>query len=562
MKNFFLTLPIILNSIVCLSQSLTIDIPENHFKIDETNSLIVSHIENIETYNNITGFSEVVISLNQKDYNFDAMPTALEYSDSYLITETNTTNQYTLYFTQLPIISIESPNTILDEPKTLANFVYADSEQVLISKIGIELRGGFSQSFPKKTYDLEFWEDDNGEDTHNVQFGNLRSDDDWILDALYNEPLRLRSYIANKLWLDIHTPNYQEDESKAKSGADVEYAELFLNGHYNGIYNLSEQVDKKQLKLKSFKGEIRGELYKGVSWGASTFTSLPSYDNNNRVWSGYEMKYPKDDDITDWDNLYQFTDFVMNSSNTQFIDNIWDKFDFDNYSDYFIFLNLLRATDNTGKNVYFAKYQSDAPYFYVPWDLDGCFGTIWNGNNQNISNDILGNGFINRVIALNPNNSSTSISNKWFEYRGTIFDHTALIETIQTQYEFLLNNKIYERESLVYPNYSFSQQDLSYMLNWLENRLTYLDTYFGNFLSINENNSDNKDVFLYPNPIKDDIYIANLNYLVNKEYKLFDVSGKLIRQGNIEGNVISIKHLEKGYYFITLDKETHKLLVK
>ncbi len=507
MKNFFLTLPVILNSILGLSQSLTINIPENHFKIDQTNSLIVSHIENIETYNNITDYSEMVISLNLSDYNFNAIPSTLEYSNSYLVTETNTTNQYTLYFTQLPIVSIESSNTILDEPKTLANFIYADNEQVLISKIGIELRGGFSQSFPKKTYDLEFWEGDNGEDTHNVEFGNLRSDDDWILDALYNEPLRLRSYIANKLWLDIHTPNYLEDESKAKSGANVKYVEMFLNGLYNGIYNLSEQVDKKQLKLKSFKdGDIRGELYKGISWGASTFTSLPSYNNANRTWSGYEIKYPKEDDITDWNNLYQFTDFVINSSNTQFIDSIWDKFDFDNYSDYFIFLNLLRATDNTGKNIYLAKYQSDSPYFYVPWDLDGCFGTIWNGNNQNISNDILSNGLINRVIELNPNNSSTNISNKWFEYRGNIFENTALIEAIESQYEFLLNNKIYERESLVYPNYSFSGQDLSYMLNWLENRLTYLDTYFSNILSINENNSGNKKVFLYPNPIKDNIY--------------------------------------------------------
>ncbi|NMH86276.1 CotH kinase family protein [Flavivirga algicola] len=563
MKNLFLTLSILLNSILGLSQPLTINISENHFKIDEANSLIVSHIENIETYNNISGFSEVIMSLNQNDYSFNSIPTALEYSNSYLVTGTSTANQYTLYFTQLPIISIESSSTILDEPKTLANFVYADNEQILISKIGIELRGGFSQSFPKKTYDLEFWEDDNGEDTHNVQFGNLRSDDDWILDALYNEPLRLRSYVANKLWLDLHTPNYLEDESKAKSGADVKYVELFLNGGYNGIYNLSEQVDKKQLKLKSFKDEIRGELYKGVSWGgAVNFTRLPTYDNSSRIWGGYEMKYPKDDDITDWDNLYQFTDFVMNSSNTQFIDNIWEEFDFDNYSDYFLFLNLLRATDNTGKNVYLAKYQSDEPYFYVPWDLDGCFGTIWNGNNENITNDILINGLIDRVIVLNPNNSATAISNKWFEYRNNVFDSTSLIEAIETQYEFLLNNKIYEREALVHSNYPFSEQDLLYMLNWLENRLNYLDTYFGNILSVNENNSKENKVSIFPNPIKDKIYIANINYLADKEYKLFNFSGKLINQGNIKENFIPIKNLEKGYYFMVLDNETYKLLVK
>ncbi len=104
-----------------------------------------------------------------------------------------------------------------------------------------------------------------------------------------------------------------------------------------GIYALGEQVDKKQLKLKSFNGSIRCEFYKGISWGASTFTELPQYDNNNRIWSGFEMKYPKEDDITDWSNLYNFVDFVINSSEINFEDNIIDKFNINNAIDYFIF---------------------------------------------------------------------------------------------------------------------------------------------------------------------------------------------------------------------------------
>ena len=106
---------------------------------------------------------------------------------------------------------------------------------------------------------MEFWNDTLGAVTSDVSFGELRTDDDWILDALYNEPLRLRSYVANKLWLSIHqNPYYIDERPNAKSAADVMYVEVFLNGNYNGIYNLSEQVDKKQLKLKSYKEIIRG----------------------------------------------------------------------------------------------------------------------------------------------------------------------------------------------------------------------------------------------------------------------------------------------------------------
>lgn len=551
-------------SLVCSSQVLTINVSENNFGIDESNSLIVSHIQNIGNYTNTSEYAEIVITLGQNNYNFSSIPDSLEYSNSYLIIDSSTSNQYTLYFTLLPIILIESNNTILDEPKILANFTYSDEEQVLVSNIGIELRGGSSQNYPKKTYDLEFWNDTVGDETKNVQFGELRSDDDWILDALYNEPLRLRSYLANKLWLDIHNvPYYIDDEPNAKSGADVMYVEMFLNNQYNGLYNLSEQVDKKQLKLKSYNNNIRGELYKGISWGASTFTNLPSYDNESRIWSGYEFKYPKEDEITDWENLYQFTDFVINSSDTGFTNSIWTKFNEDNYIDYFLFLNLIRATDNTGKNIYLAKYKTNEPYFYVPWDLDGCFGTIWNGTNENITNDILSNGFINRVIDINPNDISTNIAIKWFNYRNNIFSSESLSNFISEQYNFLQTNKVYERESLVYSNYLFDSEDLSYSLTWLENRLEFLDIYFGNILSINKEGSLAKnDLIIYPNPATDRVYISSSFFLIGNNFKIYNNLGQVMIEGVIADNNISVERLKKGFYFIITGNSLQKFIKK
>jgi hypothetical protein len=86
-----------------------------------------------------------------------------------------------------------------------------------------------------------------------------------VLDALYNEPLRVNAYVAHKLWLDLHTPYYTDREPEARAGADVRYVEVFEDGRYRGVYLQSEQVDRKQLKLKKTKdGEVRGELYKAV----------------------------------------------------------------------------------------------------------------------------------------------------------------------------------------------------------------------------------------------------------------------------------------------------------
>ena len=542
------------------AQVLKIQVSDKTYGIDEGNNFIVSHIDEIENYASTSQYDEIILCLNQRNLKFIEIPSSINFTTAYLVRDEVSSQEYSLYFTLLPIIQIGSDLEIVDEPKVMANFIYADQEEIIESNIGIEIRGGFSQSYPKKTYDLEFWNDEFGDETKDVNFGDLRSDDDWILDALYNEPLRLRSYVANKLWLEMHSLYYIEEEPDAYAGANVLYAEMFVNGSYQGLYNISEPIDRKQLKLKSYDEGIRGELYKGITWGASTFGALPNYDNENREWSGYEYKYPKEGDGTDWENLYQFTNFVMNSSEEDFTRDIWSKFDFTNYSDYFLFLNLIRATDNTGKNIYLAKYDIGEPYFYVPWDLDGCFGTSWDGTNENITNDILSNGFFNRVTDSRALNSKIDIAKKWFDYRENLFSFDYLENIFTTHFEIFQTNKVYEREALVYPNYSFDEQELSYLLSWLEDRIAYLDEYFGDIISSTEEHGSKPLINIYPNPADEKVFISPPDDLNGQTVKIFNSLGVLIEETFIEGNSLSLYNLNKGIYFVELNAGIFKLI--
>ncbi len=558
MKSYLLILAVLYFSL-SNSQTLSINITEKKFGLDQIHLIIVSRLQNIDEYQDIGDYNEINIRFGDRNYRFISPPDNLSYTNSYVVEDMMSSDQFVLYFTPLPIISIETNNIIVDEPKVQAVFTYSDNEQTLSSNIGIEIRGGASQSYPKKTYDIEFWDDETGNLNVDMKFGQLREDDDWILDALYNEPLRLRSYTANKLWKQIQVPYYVNYEPKAKPGADVMYVEMFLNGVYNGLYNLSEPIDRKQLKIKKFNDNLRGELYKGYTWGASTFTSLPSYNNNSRVWGGYEFEYPKSSDITDWSSLYQFTNFVINSSELEFENDIWSRFEKDNFINYFLFLNLIRATDNTGKNIYLAKYKQGEPYFYIPWDLDGCFGTIWNGTNSNITDDILKNGFISRVIDRNPKNILIDIANKWFENKNHVFSYASLSEAVRQQYETLDNNKIYERESLVYSNYSFEIHELNYILDWIQNRLNFLDDYFSMILSKIDVSITNKITF-FPNPATDKIQVDSEVSLMDNFYKIFNANGQTVGSGYLINRQINIEKLEKGIYYVLLGNVSFKFI--
>lgn len=474
--------------------------------------------------------------------------------------------EFQLYFSAFPLISIAINTPIVDEPKRLANFIFADDQEIKISSVGIELRGGSSQNYPKKTYDLEFWDDLEGDDSADMQFGSLREDDDWVLDALYNEPLRLRALTSHKLWLDIHAPHYIDEEDKAKSGADVMYVDLFLNGEYRGVYMLSEQVDRKQLKVKKLgdNNEIRGEVYKAESWvtGNVTYTGLPTFNNNSSLWGGQELKHPDEDDIIDWSYLYDFTDFIMNSSDSEFQSNIAQQVHLGNSIDYFIFLNLLRATDNRGKNVYTAKYNQDYPYFFVPWDLDGVFGTKWTGANDNNYNDILSNGLFDRLIhATGTSVIRDKAAQRWFELREGIFADDELELRLVDNYELLSDNRVYEREALVWQNYLYDESSKNYMTTWLANRLIYLDDYFGQLLNSNE--FEQQSGFkVFPNP-SSDIFIVDNNFNSPKDYLILDFQGKLIVKGQLdkENNTLNLSKVSKGIYLLNIENSTEKLII-
>jgi hypothetical protein len=368
---------------------------------------------------------------------------------------------------------------IFDDPKIPGNLVLlARGEENFESLIGIEIRGGTSQSFPKKSFSMELWENVLGSESYKEKLLDLRKDDDWILDGLWNEPLRLRDFVSHSLWLKIGRYPHAEEEPNLTLGIEKKFCELFLNGHYRGVYYLGEKVDRKQLKLEKYDDGLAGELYKGSYQGSGIiFDRLDSYSNNNDKWSGYEAKYPDEIGEIDWSNLHSLVDFVVNSNKTTFDTLIGEKVYLKNMADYYIFLNMLYATDNRGRNVYTARYDQSSTYFFVAWDMDGSFGTNWRGKRTNITNKILSNGLFRRLIENQE--FKNEVKARWDTLKIGVLSVTALKNIFSSNYEYLKSNGIYEREALdLELPQLYSEQEIDFIHDWIERRFTYLDSYF------------------------------------------------------------------------------------
>jgi len=458
----------------------------------------------------------------------------------------------------IPAIHINTENDIVDEPKVDATLTFIDekgnSKEYII---GIEIRGGFSQSFPKKTYDIEFWQDESGNENIDVQFGDLRNDDDWVLDALYNEPLRLNSFLSHKLWLDMQQPYYQEEEPNAKSGADVMYVTVTLNDIYQGIYMLSEQVDRSLLKLKKpIDDSFRGELYKATNNEDASFYNYPNNapSNSNDYWSGFNFIYPKLP--IDWSNLETFISFVGDSSDEEFEASIDQKIVFDNVIDYFILINVSRALDNRGKNIYLCRYDMDEPYFFAPWDLDGSWGLLWDGSNASKTEDILTNNLYDRLLEINPNEFKKRLIDRWTFLRGTLLDEDNLCTRIDGYYSFLKENNIYELEENRWEDYSENFDDLSYMKNWISERIQYLDEYFQVLSPVFDEVSD---ITVYPNPSDNFLTIDRKTNKISFAL-ISDLNGNILlgQKLQLDKENIDLRSFNAGIYILKIDNYVTK----
>ncbi|WP_378175566.1 CotH kinase family protein [Aquimarina sp. SS2-1] len=453
----------------------TINVEKEYYGIDKTHKLIVWNTD-ISKYEN-ADFNTIEVSFDSS-VTFKEEVNNLSYTTSFQVEYQN--EIFKLYLTELPLIKIKTSKQIKDDPKVAANFSYAELDTIKTALTGIEYRGNISLKFPKKSYDLEFWDDPKDKTSRDMQFGKLRNDDDWILDGLYNEPLRLRSYFCNKLWLSIHQPKYLDQEKNAKSGIDLMYTEVFIDDNYVGIYALTEQVDRKLLQLKKYKKKmVYGELFKAASYeGAPSYKSVPKYNNIFPHWAGYEMEYPFVNYKSHWKDIYKFTKFVIKSKDETFKKKIAKKFYLDNAIDYFLFVNLIRATDNLGKNFYVARYNKKEPYFNVPWDLDGVLGTIQDGKKIPTTDDILSNGLFDRLLEVNPDNYRQRLKDRWFSLRETALSNQQLFDNLRKRYLYFDEYKLYEREILVWQADQSMSEHFKYLESWLAKRLIFLDAYF------------------------------------------------------------------------------------
>lgn len=206
----------------------------------------------------------------------------------------------TLIFTSVPVIRIDCNVGYNYSSGTID--VQELGKEMLHSPIEAKWRGGSTndKNKHKRNYHIKFKDD--GGNSKDVSLFGLRKDNSWLLDAGQVDMLRIRNRIVTELWNDYSAkPYYATEKPDARTGVRGNFVEVIVNDQYVGLYSMTENMDRKQLKLRKYDEELKqahGVLYKTKSWNYNVFmghdsnsdvypmTSPVYYDEFSATWGG------------------------------------------------------------------------------------------------------------------------------------------------------------------------------------------------------------------------------------------------------------------------------------
>lgn len=385
---------------------------------------------------------------------------------------------YNVVFTGMPILNITTNEQFVEEEtvKWKGNMwlydPYRTANRVQQADCEYHVRGGSSNVYEKSSYKLELT-------NKQLSLLGMREDDDWILNALYDDAGLIHNKLSYQVWREIAASNQVSNDE----GIDLEYVEVFRDNEYIGVYALTERIDKKTLSL----GE-KDILYK---CRADRIPEEHNYTNEmtDEMRPIFILKYPKEHTEEDWKPLKQWVNFFCKEQ-FQFYEEGKELLNMENAIDYNIFTLLTCGVDNMRKNVFFiAECQAEDTYVFkkVPWDLNATWGNPW-VYDKDCNYTIYDPAYIEDVTTWCTDLSTlyfydeTQVADllrkRWKELRnsGTITKEK-IIHILDEEFSYLYASGAYKRNYQKWPHGSEYWNDV-YIYEYVDKRIDFLDSYF------------------------------------------------------------------------------------
>ncbi len=334
-------------------------------------------------------------------------------------------------FTPVPVITLTTESGNLPgETGELGGLVYYKAEYGHIwrqeTPIEINLRGNTSKWLPKQSYRVKIV--DKWGEKQDMSFGNLRDDDDWILNPMYADTSKIREPLAYALWEQVNRSGFKAASSR------MVFAEVFINGQYWGLYGVQERIDRKQVDA----GKKAGILYKVLANDRPSVQELLDCEDLVTC-KAFEVKFAGEHIRDPWLPAAAYIAYLNDEESPY---TSW--LDMDNTIDYGLWAMFVQAHDCHFKNQFLhADHEGNELYtlYKIPWDLNHTFGDMWDGEGkkQNYTRYYLGrlalDGAFEKLTQCGDERVYAAIRARYQELRNTIFSEEYVFSMAREMHE-------------------------------------------------------------------------------------------------------------------------------
>lgn len=303
--------------------------------------------------------------------------------------QSEATDYYTERFSGIPEVHIDTngiavesqteriPGTMTIRNSATSNYPVDGLYQ---GKIGIRGRGNSSWEAPKKPFNVELWSEQDQE--KDAQILDIAEEQDWLLIPNYFDKSLIRNEVAFELARRIgmlYVP-------------DSRYADVYLNGEYQGLYMIVESVkrDDNRVGVKKLTDSPADQTMPGISGGyilkvdrlrdnAADKKDEPYYTTvKGKV--NVQFHDPSTEEMTDAQESY-IAEYLDQFENALYGDQFADPdtgyrqfIDVDSFIDWFLIRELARDVDAWSKSTYMYKDRNNKLSMGPVWDFDIAFG--------------------------------------------------------------------------------------------------------------------------------------------------------------------------------------------
>lgn len=332
-------------------------------------------------------------------------------------------------------------------------------ETIFSGTVTTKWQGGGSLLFPKKNFNIKLKTSSGSKNP--IKFKHWYSTNGFHLKANYGDYSMVRNIVGTKLYREIDETVYPNNALGMVDGFPIV---IYYNNHFYGCYTWNLKQDDNLFGMDTESNGSTQMVYR---------SGLGEWNIDN-----FEYRSDGTDTTANRQKLQSLLNWCSNSSYTEFSTNLEKYFDKNNLITYWVFCNIMCATDNTINNWTIGTWDGKK-WYVMAYDLDIIIGALRNDNNS-----------------IHPSRPTTNLLTQYYTKVNPIWEKLeycfreeiiAKYNEIKEHYtpelisSYFINFKNQWGEEFLGKEYSrWSEKpdktnDVDMMKDWLEKRYHYLD---------------------------------------------------------------------------------------